>query len=90
MKIISKAVAGSLESNDALVTVAPGEGSLSVEVESIVLNQFGSQIEQAVRDSAKALGVTDALVQVNDKGAIRCTLMARVETALRRASKEAS
>lgn len=89
MKIVARAVAGSLESNDALVTVAPGEGALAIEVESIVLNQFGPQIEQAVRDSAAALQVTDALVHVNDKGAIRCTLMARVETALRRAAREA-
>lgn len=87
MKIVSRAVAGSLESNDALVTVSPGEGGLVVEVESIVFNQFGPQIERVARDCADRLGVSDASIHINDKGAISCTLQARVETALHRGAE---
>ena len=43
MNIIRKAVAGTLESSDALVEIGPGEG-LSVEIESAVLAQFGDSI----------------------------------------------
>lgn len=87
MTIIMRASAGTLESNDALVTVEPGQGALDIQVESIVLQQFGRQIRETTEAAAKALGVTDALIHINDKGAIACTLTARVETALKRAAE---
>lgn len=85
MKIQGQAIAGTLESNDVLVTVSPGGDRLEVEVESIVLNQFGEQIERAARAAAQELGVDTALIHLNDRGAVECTIKARVETALRRA-----
>ena len=87
MKIVANAVAGTLESNDVLVTVAPGSAGLQLHVESIVLQQFGEQIERAVRDTADELGVTDAVIELNDRGAVQCTIQARVETALKRAAE---
>lgn len=84
MKITANAIAGSLESNDVLVRVSPAEG-LSVEIESIVLPQFGKQIRQAVLETAQDLQVQDAAIFLQDKGAIECTIKARVETALLRA-----
>ena len=84
MKITANAIAGSLESNDVLVRVSPAEG-LSVEIESIVLQQFGRQIRQAVLETAQALQVEDVAIFLQDKGAIECTIKARVETALLRA-----
>lgn len=84
MIIIANAIAGSLESNDVLVRVSPAEG-LSVEIESIVLPQFGKQIRQAVLETAQDLQVQDAAIFLQDKGAIECTIKARVETALLRA-----
>lgn len=87
MKIVSRASAGTLESNDALVTVEPGEGGLHIQVESIVYQQFGQQILDTAQAAATALGVQDAQIHINDKGAIACTLAARVETALKRAGE---
>jgi len=84
MIITANAIAGSLESNDVLVRVSPAEG-LSVEIESIVLPQFGKQIRQAVLETAQDLQVQDAAIFLQDKGAIECTIKARVETALLRA-----
>ena len=84
MKITTNAIAGTLESNDVLVRVSPAEG-LSVEIESIVLPQFGKQIRQAVLETAQDLQVQDAAIFLQDKGAIECTIKARVETALLRA-----
>ena len=86
MKITANAIAGTLESNDVLVRVSPAEG-LSVDIESIVLPQFGKQIRQAVLETAQALQVEDAAIILQDKGAIECTIKARVETALLRAGE---
>lgn len=87
MKIIAQAAAGTLESNDVLVTVSPNEQGIELAIESIVLNQFEQQIRQAVLDTAQDLGVQAAHVALNDRGALECTIKARVETALRRASE---
>ena len=86
MKVARGAVAGSLESSDAMVTVSPGEG-LSVLIESVVMKQFGPAIEEAVRQVLKEQGVEAASVKVQDRGALDCTIRARVETAIRRAGE---
>ena len=89
MKIHKTATAGSLESNDVLVLVHPGDADgIAVEIKSIVIKQFGKQIEKSVREIATALGVTKAAFQLNDQGALDYTIRARVETAIRRAAKE--
>lgn len=87
MKIIRPAVAGTLESSDALVEIAPAP-DVSVELESAVAAQFGDSIERSVREVLADFGVTGAVVRVTDRGALDCTIRARVETALVRAAKE--
>ena len=87
MKIIRKAVAGTLESSDALVEVSPGTG-VALEIESAVLAQFGDAIEASVREVLAQFEVNDASVRVTDRGALDCTIRARVETAVKRAAKE--
>ncbi|MBM6681107.1 citrate lyase acyl carrier protein [Pseudoflavonifractor capillosus] len=82
MKIQKPAVAGTLESSDAQVTVEPGEGSLELDLSSSVMNQYGRQIKATVLETLERLGVTDARVTVVDKGALDCTLKARVECAV--------
>lgn len=86
MKIGRSAASGSLESSDAMVTISPGEG-LTVEIESVVMKQFGPAIEAAVRQELARQGVEDAQVRVQDKGALECTIRARVETAILRAGE---
>ena len=86
MKIGRSAAAGSLESSDAMVTISPGEG-LTVEIESVVMKQFGPAIEAAVRQELARQGVEDSQVRVQDKGALECTIRARVETAILRAGE---
>lgn len=79
----TNAAAGSLESSDAMVTVAPAD-SLEVRVSSVVLAQWGRQIEEVVRDCLAKADVTAARVTIHDKGARECTIRARMTTALRR------
>ena len=79
---LKPAVAGTLESSDAQVTVEPGEGSLELDLSSSVMNQYGRQIKATVLETLERLGVSDARVTVVDKGALDCTLKARVECAV--------
>ena len=81
MKLKNPAVAGTLESSDAQVTVEPAAG-LELDIQSSVLNQYGKQIRATVLETLARLEVTDAKVTVVDKGALDCTLKARVECAV--------
>lgn len=81
MLIETSAVAGTLESSDAQVTVEPAEG-LELHIQSSVLNQYGRQIKKTVLETLQRLEVADAKVTVIDKGALDCTLKARVECAV--------
>ena len=76
MLIEKHAMAGTLESSDAQVTVEPSEpnGGLELIIESSVLNQYGRQIRAAVAETLDRLEVRDARVTVIDKGALDCTL----------------
>lgn len=81
MVVEKSAMAGTLESSDAMVTVEPAEG-LDVSIESSVLNQYGRQIKATVLETLERLDVKDAKVIVVDKGALDCTLKARIEGAV--------
>ncbi|HSK69595.1 MAG TPA: citrate lyase acyl carrier protein [Candidatus Limnocylindria bacterium] len=86
MDIEKTAIAGTLESSDAMVTVEPGQNGIELTVSSPVLHQFGRAIKRTVLDTAGALGVENARITVNDKGALECTLRARLESAIYRSA----
>ncbi|MCI4185308.1 citrate lyase acyl carrier protein [Dickeya dianthicola] len=86
MKIIKEALAGTFESSDVLVRVAPAEGPLTVVINSDVIKQFGAQITQVVNDTLRALGVESGTIVVEDKGALDCVIRARVQSAVLRAA----
>mgnify|MGYP001074600036 CR=1 FL=1 len=87
MKIMKNSVAGSLESSDVLVSVSPSGGEdNTVDVESIVMKQFGERIRSVAREELSRMGVSGADVKIQDRGALECTLRARLETALVRAA----
>jgi citrate lyase subunit gamma (acyl carrier protein) len=88
-EIIKLATAGTDEKSDAVVTVAPGENGLQLEIKSVVMNQFGASIEASVREVLADMGVKNAVVTVADRGALDCVLRARVETAVLRGMEEA-
>lgn len=85
MKIEKPAVAGTLESSDCQVTIEPGEGSIEFELDSVVINQYGNQIRKVAFETLRNLGVQDAKVAIVDKGALDCTIKARIEGAVFRA-----
>lgn len=82
MEILKPAMAGTLESSDAQVTVEPGNDGIQLTLSSSVMNQYGRQIKATVLETLERLGVDNAQVTVVDKGALDCTLKARVECAV--------
>ncbi len=86
MEIKKPAVAGTLESSDCMVTVEPGQGTLELDLDSAVIRQFGKQIRKVIHETLDRLEVTDAKVTVVDKGALDCTIKARVECAVYRSN----
>ncbi|HEY9053824.1 MAG TPA: citrate lyase acyl carrier protein [Rectinemataceae bacterium] len=86
MKASKPATAGSLESSDVLVTISPNPGKgIEYKIESIVIKQYGKRIQRVVQETVAALGLIDASILVQDRGALECTLRARLETAIARA-----
>lgn len=85
---LQPAHAGTLESGDILVQISPapeGEG-LTVSLDSSVAFQFGKQIKKVISETLVDLGVKDAVVNATDKGALDCTIRARVTAAAVRAT----
>ena len=82
---MKQAVAGTLESGDIMVTIGPGEG-LQVDLQSSVAAQFGRQIKAVIKETLEGLDIRDAHVQAVDKGALDCTIRARVTAAAVRAT----
>jgi len=89
MEIKKTGLAGTLESSDAQVSIEPSNAGIRLTVQSSVMNQYGKQIKATVLQTLENLGVENAKVNVVDKGALDCTIKARVECAVFR-SGEAS
>jgi len=88
MEIKKPAVAGTLESSDCQVMVEAGDGRIELTLESAVINQFGNQIRKIVYETLERLGVKDVKITIVDKGALDCTLKARVEAAVYRSVQQ--
>jgi citrate lyase subunit gamma (acyl carrier protein) len=87
MEVKRTATAGSLESSDVLVTVTPAASSaVDLKIESIVIKQYGKRIRSVTEEVVKTAGIKGASVLVQDRGALECTLRARLETAIARAA----
>ena len=83
-EIVRKVSAGTLESSDVYVEIAPGGDGVDMELESVVKEQFGPAIAQVVYDVLREHGVARARVRLVDRGALDCVIRARVETAILR------
>ena len=88
MIITQTAAAGTLESSDITVTVLPESDGVKIDLESSVYQQYGESILKTIREVVESLGVTAAKIVAFDRGALDCTIRARVETALLRAAEK--
>ncbi|MFD1485546.1 citrate lyase acyl carrier protein [Lacticaseibacillus baoqingensis] len=89
MQIKHEAIAGTLESSDAQVTVRPAP-ELSLHISSSVLNQYGRQIKAVAEQTLKRLAVERGTIEIVDKGALDCTLKARIEAAIYRSADQSA
>lgn len=80
---MKRGIAGSLESNDALITVKESD-ELKITVKSIVYDFFHKQIEKVIRDTLAELGINGIEVVCEDKGALDYTIKARLQVAVKR------
>lgn len=76
-------ISGSLESNDALITVKPCE-TQQIVIKSVVYDFFHDQIETVIKQTLKDLDKENLSVLCEDKGALDYTIRARLVTAIRR------
>jgi citrate lyase acyl carrier protein len=87
MILVHEATAGTSESGDARVTVIPKPGSgLSLELSGPSIARFGEEIRSIAMDTLSALGVSDARVSIEEKGALDATIQARLAAACGRAA----
>jgi len=90
MNIVREALAGTQESSDLMVKVAPAANELEIIINSEVIRQFGEQIRQVVDETLRTLNVRAGLIIIQDKGALDCVIRARLQSAILRATHEPS
>lgn len=84
---IKNSHAGTFESGDILIQLFPPEKEgIEIDLESSVARQFGEQIKQVISDTLRDYGIGDVRVKAVDKGALDCTIRARVTAAAVRAT----
>ncbi len=76
-----------MESSDAMVTIEHNNEGIQLVLTSPVIHRFGNHIRAVVLDTLKSLEIENAVVTVVDRGALDCTLKARVEGAAFRAAE---
>lgn len=90
MKIYRTAQAGSLESQDILITIKKGKENTGIvfELDSPSAVQYGSKIRNEIEEIVKKYELSDIIILAIDKGALGFTVKARTETAIERACKD--
>ncbi|RLK62489.1 citrate lyase acyl carrier protein [Atopobacter sp. AH10] len=88
MELKHSAIAGTLESSDCQVILEPGTNGIELTIQGDVIAQYGRQIKASVLETLEKLEVKDAVVSLQDQGALDCTIRSRVQTAVLRASDQ--
>lgn len=90
MKILRNAQAGSLESQDIMVTVKKGKANSGVDIEldSPSSVQYGRLIRSEIESVVAQYDIQDISITAIDKGALGFTVKARTEIAILRACGE--
>jgi citrate lyase subunit gamma (acyl carrier protein) len=89
MRISKTASAGTLESSDVLVTVEPDQApDVQIEIEGATAARFGQQIRAVVAETLAEFDVKSGRVRLQDKGALDCTIKARLSAALLRSGDQ--
>jgi citrate lyase subunit gamma (acyl carrier protein) len=86
MKIIKNAISGTIESSDIQIMLVANENAgIEIQLKSNVEKQFGKQIRKVIKETLQRLDIDNVTLIATDKGALDCTIKARVECAVYRA-----
>lgn len=85
--IKKQAIAGTLESSDIQIIISKsGSEENMIELDSPVKHLFEDEILRVIRHVLFQHDIKGAHIRAIDKGALNCTIKARMETALYRAT----
>ena len=86
MKSITSSQAGTFESSDLIVLIEPLAefAGRKIEIESIVLLQYGDNLKSIVVEMLDQFELADIHLIIKDKGALEPVVRARIETAILR------
>ena len=85
--LLQPSQAGTLESGDIQIFLSPAADAaagISIHLTSPVLKKFGSAIRSVLTQELAQAGLTQVEVTANDRGALDCTIRARILTAIER------
>ena len=86
MELIKTGMAGTVESGDILVEVEKTEcAGLEIQLDSTVMGLYGRRIREVITETVAECGVDGIKIVASDKGALDCTIRARIKTAILRA-----
>ena len=85
MKINQPAVAGTLESGDVMIRIAPLDTQdIDLQINSSVEKQFGDAIRTTILDVLARYNVRGVQLNVDDKGALDCIIVCTMTASLGR------
>jgi citrate lyase subunit gamma (acyl carrier protein) len=87
MQIKKTTSAGTLESSDIMVILEKGDKGIEIDLNSTVEKQYGEHIREVIKHTLMDLGATNVKVVAKDRGALDCTIKARVMAAYYRATE---
>lgn len=85
--LLQSSQAGTLESGDIQIFLSPAADAaagISINLTSPVLKKFGQAIRNVLTQELTQAGLTQVQVTANDRGALDCTIRARILTAIER------
>ena len=85
MSTLKKASCGTMESSDAYMELQPIAAGVQIDLQSVVEHQFGDSIRALAADMLQQEGIDNVSLRIVDRGALECTLRARLETLIARA-----
>lgn len=87
MEYFQSAQAGKTEKGDILIVLDPGpdEKGIQILLQCSAEAEFGRQIKKTIHEVLTEYGIRDAVVTVQDQGAMDFVVRARTETVAKRA-----
>lgn len=86
-EVKNQAIAGTLESSDIQIIIESNDNNgIDIQLKSDVEKQYGRQILKKIQETLQHMGVKNAKLNVIDKGALDCTIVARTMAAVYRSA----